>query len=110
MSLIQDNLIDSDHEDNHQNVSSTTEIQNEDFNDVGTNTNDQNAKEMNPNANNMNPSKRKRTSPLESMFTGNRFGGFYTGWTNYSHCLDQPPPNPNAEREGLDPLFKVGDR
>ena len=86
MSLIQDNLIDSDHLDNHQNISSTREIQNENFNDDRTNTNDQNANDMNPNANDMNPnankmnpktnamnpSKRKRTSPLTDMVTGSR--------------------------------------
>ena len=72
MSLIQDNLIDSDHLDNHQNISSTTENQNENFNDVRTNTNDRNANEMNPKTNEMNPSKRKRTSPLADMITGSR--------------------------------------
>ena len=79
MSLIQDNLIDSDHPDNHQNISSTREIQNENVNDDRTNTNDQNANDKNPNTNDMNPkankinpSKRKRTSPLADMITGNR--------------------------------------
>ena len=79
MSLIQDNLIDSDHLDNHQNISSTTEIQNENFNDVRTNTNDQNSNDMNPKTNDknhktneMNPSKQKRTSPLADMVTGSR--------------------------------------